>query len=92
MRDNPRRRAAALLCYAWLVSLPRPPHTSPPCPKFACTLTCPQEYHTDSNVRFVVTLPEAKMHEALAAGLLDKFKLRTKISIGNMMLFNAEVG
>eukprot|EP00887_Chlorella_sp_A99_P005643 scaffold1.g5643.t1 len=49
-----------------------------------------REYHTDTHVRFVVTLPESKMREALAAGLLDKFKLKTKISIGNMMLFNSE--
>ncbi|EFN59062.1 hypothetical protein CHLNCDRAFT_137783 [Chlorella variabilis] len=49
-----------------------------------------KEYHTDLVVHFRVTLSESKMREALAAGLLDKFKLKTKISTGNMMLFNAE--
>jgi hypothetical protein len=33
-------------------------------------------------VSFRVTLTESKMREALAAGLLDKFKLRAKISTG----------
>ena len=33
------------------------------------------------SVHFVVTLPERKMQEALATGLLEKFKLRTKVSI-----------
>ena len=41
-----------------------------------------REHHTDASVRFVVTLPEAKMREALAAGLHAKFKLTSKISIG----------
>ena len=41
-----------------------------------------REHHTDASVRFVITLPEAKMREALAAGLHSKFKLTTKISIG----------
>ena len=41
-------------------------------------------------MRFVVTLTEAKMREALAAGLEQKFKLTTRISCGNMMLFNAD--
>lgn len=36
----------------------------------------------DTTVNFRVTLSEAKMREALAAGLLDKFKLRSKISTG----------
>ncbi|KAI7839009.1 hypothetical protein COHA_007248 [Chlorella ohadii] len=49
-----------------------------------------KEYHTDVSVKFRITLSEAKMREALAAGLLDKFKLKSKISTGNMMLFNSE--
>lgn len=49
-----------------------------------------REHHTDATVRFVVTLTEAKMREALAAGLEQKFKLTTRISCGNMMLFNAD--
>lgn len=49
-----------------------------------------REHHTDTSVRFVVTLTEAKMREALAVGLETKFKLTTKISCGNMMLFNPD--
>jgi DNA topoisomerase-2 len=49
-----------------------------------------KEYHTDDTVRFVVELPAAHMQEALAVGLHNKFKLTTKISIGNMMLFGAD--
>ena len=36
----------------------------------------------DVSVKFRITLSEAKMREALAAGLLDKFKLKSKISTG----------
>ena len=39
-----------------------------------------KEHHTDVSVRFVVTLTERKMQEALATGLLEKFKLKSKIS------------
>lgn len=49
-----------------------------------------REYHTDSTVRFVVTLSEAKMKEALATGLHTKFKLTTKLAISNMMLFGPD--
>ena len=49
-----------------------------------------KEHHTDSTVRFVVTLPEAKMREALATGLHAKFKLTSKIAISNMMLFGPD--
>lgn len=49
-----------------------------------------REHHTDTAVKFVVTLPEARMREALTIGLETKFKLTTKISCGNMMLFNAD--
>jgi len=44
-----------------------------------------KEHHTDSSVHFVVTLPEDKMREALAAGLHSKFKVTTKISIGEFV-------
>lgn len=46
--------------------LPGPPSTRP----------------ADVSVKFRITLSEAKMREALAAGLLDKFKLKSKISTG----------
>ena len=49
-----------------------------------------KEYHTDANVRFVVKLTEGKMQEAMKAGLHSKFKLTTKLSIGNMMLFGSD--
>ena len=62
----------------------------PPCTPTLSRPPALQEYHTDTHVRFVVTMPEERMREALAAGLLDKFKLRTRVSIGNMMLFNSE--
>lgn len=52
-------------------SPPRPAHPHPP-----------PTARADTSVSFRVTLSEAKMREALAAGLLDKFKLRTKISTG----------
>jgi len=46
--------------------------TPPPCALFPA----------DVSVKFRITLSEAKMREALAAGLLDKFKLKSKISTG----------
>lgn len=48
-----------------------------------------KEHHTDVSVRFVVNLPESKMTEALASGLHAKFKLTTKVSTSNMMLFDS---
>lgn len=49
-----------------------------------------KEYHTDTTVHFVVTLPADKMQEALAVGLDKKFKLTTTVSTSNMHLFNAD--
>lgn len=49
-----------------------------------------REYHTENSVHFVVTLTEAKMKEAEQAGLEKIFKLKTSVSIQNMVLFDAE--
>ena len=49
-----------------------------------------KEHHTDVTVKFLVTLTEEKMREVLAAGLHNKFKLTSKISCSNMMLFGPD--
>lgn len=49
-----------------------------------------KEHHTDATVKFVVSLPESKMKEALANGLYTKFKLTSKVSTSNMMLFDSQ--
>eukprot|EP00894_Picocystis_sp_ML_P000600 jgi/Pico_ML_1/51117/g2201.t2 len=49
-----------------------------------------KEYHTDTSVHFIVTLPAEKMQEALSIGLEKKFKLTTTVSTSNMHLFNAD--
>ena len=55
----------------------------PPCCGRPPTLPhCLPPTYADTTVNFRVTLTEGKMREALAAGLLDKFKLRAKISTG----------
>ena len=41
-----------------------------------------REHHTDMDVHFSLQLAEGQMAPALAAGLLNKFKLSSKISIG----------
>ena len=46
------------------------PPSSPSYPRY-------QEYHTDTTVRFVVTLPEDKMREAAEIGFAKKFKVTT---------------
>eukprot|EP00889_Picochlorum_renovo_P007738 jgi/Picre1/34768/NNA_002234.t1 len=47
-----------------------------------------KEHHTDTSVHFVITMTPEKMKEALDVGLYSKFKLTSKISITNMMLFD----
>ena len=47
-----------------------------------------KEHHTDTSVHFVVNMTPEKMKEALDVGLYTKFKLTSKISITNMMLFD----
>lgn len=44
-----------------------------------------KEYHTDTTVKFVVTLSEQKMKEAEEIGFHKKFKLESSLSTGNMV-------
>ena len=44
-----------------------------------------KEYHTDTTVRFVVTLSAEKLQEAEAAGLHKKFKLESAINTSNLV-------
>jgi DNA topoisomerase-2 len=46
-------------------------------------------YHTDSSVRFVVTLSEEQLAQAQREGLHQKFKLVGTINTGNVHLFNS---
>ncbi|CAL1216968.1 DNA gyrase/topoisomerase IV, subunit A family protein [Candida parapsilosis] len=46
-----------------------------------------EEHHT-TNIRFVVKLSDAEMEKALKVGLLEKFKLISSISLGNMVAFD----
>ena len=48
-----------------------------------------KEHHTDTSVHFVINMTPEKMKEALDVGLYTKFKLTSKISITNMMLFDS---
>ncbi|KIY93608.1 DNA topoisomerase II [Monoraphidium neglectum] len=49
-----------------------------------------KEHHTDTTVHFSCDVVPAKMPDLMAAGLEAKLKLSSKISTGNMMLFDAE--
>jgi len=47
-----------------------------------------KEYHTDTTVRFVVTIPEAKVGEVEDKGLHNVFKLQETFSTTNMVMFD----
>ncbi|XP_072343493.1 DNA topoisomerase 2-alpha [Scyliorhinus torazame] len=47
-----------------------------------------KEYHTDTTVRFVVTMTEQKLVEAEAAGLHKVFKLNSPLTCNSMVLFD----
>ena len=47
-----------------------------------------KEYHDNMNVHFIVTLNEKDMEKAEAQGLLEFFKLTSKINTSNMMCFD----
>jgi DNA topoisomerase-2 len=47
-----------------------------------------KEYHTDTSVHFVITMPPANLAKAEEEGIVKKFKLATKISCSNMHAFN----
>ncbi|QDZ25819.1 DNA topoisomerase II [Chloropicon primus] len=49
-----------------------------------------KEYHTDTSVHFVVTLPEKNLELAQKQGIYKTFKLLTTISTSNMHLFSSE--
>jgi len=49
-----------------------------------------KEYHTDTQVRFVITLPADNLVAAIANGLEKKFKLTSRISTSNMHAFDAD--
>ena len=44
-----------------------------------------KEYHTDTTVKFVVTLTEDKLREAQEMGIHKKFKLESSINTSNMV-------
>ena len=44
-----------------------------------------KEYHTDTTVKFVITLSEQKMKEAEEIGFHKKFKLESSVNTGNMV-------
>lgn len=45
-----------------------------------------KEYHTDTTVRFVVKMPEAKLREAEAAGFHKVFKLQNPLTCNSMVM------
>jgi DNA topoisomerase-2 len=49
-----------------------------------------KEYHTDTCVRFVITLPAENLAAAIASGLEKKFKLAGRISTSNMHAFDGD--
>ena len=49
-----------------------------------------KEYHTDTTVKFVVTLSADKMMEAEAVGYHKKFKLESSLNTSNLVLFDRD--
>lgn len=49
-----------------------------------------REHHTDTDVHFTVTLTDVGARTAQEKGVSNFFKLQSKISTSNMMLFNAD--
>ncbi|XP_029428608.1 DNA topoisomerase 2-alpha [Rhinatrema bivittatum] len=47
-----------------------------------------KEYHTDTTIRFLVTMTEQKLAEAEAVGLHKVFKLQTSLTCNSMVLFD----
>ncbi len=47
-----------------------------------------KEYHTESTVRFVVTLPDTNLQRSLNNGLHKTFKLQSSLSTTSMVLFD----
>lgn len=53
--------------------------------KVPAIITDFKEYHTDTTVRFVVTMSEEKLREAEHAGLHKVFKLQTPLTCTSMV-------
>nr|XP_037282646.1 DNA topoisomerase 2-alpha-like [Rhipicephalus microplus] len=49
-----------------------------------------KEYHTDTTVRFVVTMAEEKLAKAREEGLHKAFKLQTTLTTSSMVLFDSK--
>ncbi|XP_037557472.1 DNA topoisomerase 2-alpha [Dermacentor silvarum] len=49
-----------------------------------------KEYHTDTTVRFVVTMTEEKLSKARDEGLHKVFKLQTSLTTSSMVLFDSK--
>lgn len=49
-----------------------------------------KEYHTDTTVRFLVTMTEEKMRQAESEGLHRTFKLQTSHAITSMVLYDSK--
>ncbi|GIY81259.1 DNA topoisomerase 2-beta [Caerostris extrusa] len=56
--------------------------------KVPAFITDYKEYHTDTTVRFVVTMTPDKLQQARNQGLHKVFKLQTSISLSSMVLFD----
>ncbi|XP_023226762.1 DNA topoisomerase 2-alpha-like isoform X2 [Centruroides sculpturatus] len=56
--------------------------------KVPSLITDYKEYHTDSTVRFVVTMNEEKLSKSEEQGLHKVFKLQTTLSTSSMVLFD----
>ncbi|KAF7488976.1 DNA topoisomerase 2-beta [Sarcoptes scabiei] len=56
--------------------------------KVPAFITDYKEYHTDSTVKFVITLSEENLNKALSQGLHKTFKIQTSLSTTSMVLFD----
>ncbi|XP_042857446.1 DNA topoisomerase 2-alpha-like isoform X2 [Penaeus japonicus] len=56
--------------------------------KSPAIITDYKEYHTDTTVRFTVTISEAKLGKAMEEGLHKTFKLTSSLSTNSMVLFD----
>lgn len=60
-------------------------HGSEKVPAF---ITDYKEYHTDTTIRFVVTLSDTNLRKSLEQGLHKTFKLQTSFTLSSMVLFD----
>ncbi|XP_077481535.1 DNA topoisomerase 2-alpha [Stigmatopora argus] len=56
--------------------------------KVPALITDYKEYHTDTTVRFVITMTEEKLRESEAVGLHKVFKLQHSLTCNSMVLFD----